>query len=1027
MAKPPARGINVRKTGLAVAVGLLLIGLGVLGLLAVRGSGQGAAAPATRSTIQPVAEVAPPPIDVAAEGLRNAGRAKFQFADRRDPTRLAGQLEWAALEPLTEGRSLVAEPRAMIYLDDGLVAFVRARRGRVFIPPGGQQPESGSFEGGVPMALFAPKADGSIDVERDRPVGLLFTPVMNFNLALGEVTLPERFRLSTQTMEMAGRGLRLVGDQVARRIELLEIEQTDSVRLAPPAEAERAAENTGGEAGAEPKPGEPGAGESAGRRDLYRLVIDSRVRALWRGLSVRADRFEAWAELIDGVLPAGAIGGMGSGRGGAEPPRVANAESGDRPAAGALAVDPQTGEPASLAEVGEEPIRLTWEGPLRLQPAGRMPEELERERVAVRLSAARTGVVVYADTDSGQSVQAASIDYGATTRTLTLTGTGPRSVVLTAQGRGRLEVEQLSVNLGTGVGAAIGPGVLVAAGDERPRRGPANDRGRQISWNDQADIVLSTGGGWISGGIKEAMFAGKVLAESGRASVSAGFVRVLFAEAEAGITRLARIEARDNVLVDPGPTESLRAQRLDVAFEPARWGQGGNAGRGDEPSVITATGRVSAQRGEWRVDGGLLEARLTTDARGERQVSSVRVEQSARIRGPQGTEAVADRIDADVPGNGAVLTGRSVTLSRDGAMIQGTEMALDGNQRRLLVKGAGTFRFFRERGKDQLGGGTVLAPMGRARSGGASAQRVDASWTRALRIDDLAGTVEAEGSARATSNPSPAELDTLTAERLVLSFTPAGEAEQVGAFATSGVPDRRRLVRAEAIGAGPESPARIESRRFAEVAGDAEARTLERLIFAEGERLTASETEGRIEIPGPGRLLVDDRRAADPRGGLAQGPVDFEAGRGTSLFTWQGGLTFDRVTGQAELLRQVRLLHRVSPERSVTTLDAERLTAVLRAPGVFGAPEAEAGEQAELVSASAEGAVVLQNEGRELSADLLRLDAIGSVAEASAAADNRVTLFDPARPQPLSARRMVWDLRANRVTVQEPTPIVVPR
>lgn len=1016
MPAPRPRAVNVRKTGLVIAIGLFLLGAGLVGVLATR-PGVRPTAATTGSIAGPAPAMPAAPVDVGAEGLRNAGRARFQFVDRRDPTRAAGLLEWAALEPLGEGRSLVAEPRATVYLDDGLVAYVQARRGRIFTPPRSDQPESGSFEGGVPIAVFAPKADGAIDVERDEPMALLFAPVLNFNLALGEVTLPDHFRFSTPKLELVGRGLRVLGDQVGRRLSLIEIAETDRLLLAADeAGAAGVAGATGSEsarpavtptgpvlaagpgaaarAEAEPTPtraggagGAGGAGAAAGR-DFYHAVVDERFAVAYRGVSVEADRFEAWAELVGGSLPANAVGGVRGGTGprGTGPTRGA---AGAAPAA--RAVNPQTGEPASLARLGDEPVRVTWAGPLRVLPSAERPAELETESVAFRLSAGRSGAVRLANREAGQLVQAAALEYGATSRTLALNGTGPRSVLLVADGRGRLEVEQLSVNLGSGVGVARGGGVLTALRATGPRERPAS-----VSWRDQADVVLGTREQWLTGEIREALFAGDVRARSGNAALGAGFVRAVFA-ADAGRPRLRTLEAREGVTARGDGSGRLAAARLDVAFSPDRDGS-------DQPAVVTATGRVVAERDEWRVDAERLEAGLDDGPDGRRRVNTVAFDRAVRISGPGGLGASAEGVRLGVPGSTAVLSGGPATLTRGGAVIEGASIALDGVERRLLVDGPGTFRY-----------------RGRAAGGGAAA--VTATWARALRVDDRAGTVEAEGTARAVSDPSPLEVDTLTAERLRLAFTPASE----GAGDAGG---ERRLLRAVAL-AGPAEDAeaaRIDSRRYA---ADASARDgrgeLERLIFVEARELAASEVDGTIAAPGAGRLLIDDRRAegaAAPASGLA----DFGSGRGTSLFSWSEGLRFDRASGQVELFRQVRLLHRPGPERALTTLDCDRLTATLRGAGGPGAGAAGL-EGAALLAAAAEGEVLLQNLERQLRADTLRFDAVANRAEAAAGAgdERRVTLFDPAQPQPLVARRLIWDLGNNRVTVQEPAPVVIPR
>lgn len=1062
---------SVRRVGLVLALSFALVAAGAIGILLLRANQRPAADPAAASATSGITS-APPAVDVAEIGLKNAGRARFQFVDKADPTRVLGVMEWAALDPQGGGRAVVREPRATIFLSGGRVAHVRAARGRIFTPPKSDQPESGTFEGGVPVAIFEPRPDGTVDVEADTPVALLFTPGLSFNLALGEVSAPDEFRLSTPRVEMSGRGLRIVGNQVRQQIELLEIESTDYVRIASGSAAGTEGLVGQGAAPTDDTPSRladrPRAEEArdthapGDRETFYHAVVDSRVRLRRGTLTLSADRIEFWAALRNNALAPDALGAatpwreapvvearradrlpgaVASGRAARPRATLASFQPRWHPGGPGAGVDPRANEPASLYRARADQAELTWFGPLTVKPLDARPDELRQDELALRLTSDQTGVVSVADESAGLRAQCAWVDYGATSRDLTLSGGGPKGVVLTGEGRGRLEVPTLTANLASGKVRVDGPGVMLAAGDERAspavRRSAADTpaRSRQVSWNRRADLTLAVADGWITDRIKDASFTGKVLAEDPRGTLSAGFARASFEPSRAAGARtpafsLSRIVASDSVALETGQNASLRSQSLDVVF--AASAQGGTP----DPVSLAATGEVSARRDRWRLDAGALIATLTRESRGGVGVAGVRAQADVRLTGDR-LSVRAERAEVDTTIERAELWGgeAAASIARDGGAVTGPHMVVDGRERSLVVAGPGTFRFVRERAAgsapDVFGGGSPLAPALGARP--SSQVRVDATWTERLTVDEDAGTVEAVGAATAVSSPTSAEMDTLNADRIALAFTPLERAAPDAAPGPHGeAPQavRRQLLRAEATGS-EGALAHIDSRRFAESVGDFEDRTLERIIYIEGTRLVASDEASTMTVPGAGRLLVDDRRASKGRANQPQGagPLELTGSRGTSVFSWVGSLRFDRRAGELVMDNQVRLLHRASPGDPVTSLECERLASTMRtASRVRAAGDAAPapGQQTELVSAKAEGAVVVRSAQAQLVADRLTYDALRQSAQAAANPENRVTFFDPSRPQPVTAARLEWDIVRNKVRVIEPSSVSVP-
>ncbi|MBX9736789.1 MAG: hypothetical protein K2X32_07675 [Phycisphaerales bacterium] len=240
-ARASRRG-SVQRTGLVIAGAVALIAIGVV-TLALLGSSKRSAPPALVPRVGPGTAAnggaAPLPgggsegvgTDAATVGAIN--RARVQFVDKNDPTRLAGVLRWTTLDPLPGGRANVTEPRGLIYLRDGRVISVRAERGTILRPARSEEPESGTFEGKVRVELFEPTTRGKpADVEAP-PALTLETQSLRFDRSLYEASTGDRWSMVSDRIRASGRGIRLVGNDVNQRLELGEFDRVDEVVISP--------------------------------------------------------------------------------------------------------------------------------------------------------------------------------------------------------------------------------------------------------------------------------------------------------------------------------------------------------------------------------------------------------------------------------------------------------------------------------------------------------------------------------------------------------------------------------------------------------------------------------------------------------------------------------------------------------------------------------------------------------------------------------------------------------------------------
>jgi hypothetical protein len=115
---------------------------------------------------------------------------------------------------------------------------------------------------------------------------------------------------------------------------------------------------------------------------------------------------------------------------------------------------------------------------------------------------------------------------------------------------------------------------------------------------------------------------------------------------------------------------------------------------------------------------------------------------------------------------------------------------------------------------------------------------------------------------------------------------------------------------------------------------------------------------------------------------------------------------------------------------SIVTLDCDTLSAMVRTQPASAADAGAATNGtlgSQLLNVTAEGNVRAASGSQELSADTARFDAIGRRLTAGALADRWVTFLDSARPTPVQARTLTWDIDGGRYEATDLRPVTLPR
>jgi len=854
--------------------------------------------------------------------LDEAGGVRIQGLDPDQSGRVAYEIFYDRSEPLRAGRLSIEGPEAWLYFDEGSAAQVVADEGTLVMPAGTGQPESGRFRGNVVIRIFldapgvrgaqakASEGKGPADDEAPapaaKPVATIEAESLGFDTAIGEISTTSAVRIAGAGFDVELQGLKILLDEPGERIAYLGSQRggiisVDPSRLADGGASDRTERNDEARADA------GGAEETgAGVETIYALELVGSLELTSGARTLTADRLDAWARLIDGALPPDAIATI------VAPEPAATGK--DRRA------DARESAPASeTSSPFDEPVTLQWSGPLTLRPAEEEPDALRADDLALALTSPESRSVRLEDGVSGASVECIEISAGLTRGVATLAGRGETGVTIVAPDAARLSVGRLELDARSGLATLEGRAQVEAIGNAASPPGAppfAEPLRRTARWANRATISLATRDGMLDLGaaplVESAVVEGDVAGAWDGIDVRSDHLRTDFTESPDGGAAPSRVILTGGVEIDAGADGELATERLDVSFASDDSGA-------LRPRFATATGRVRAGRDGARLTAELAEVALGPGEDDRLALERFSAEREVVIEREGGFSALADSLRLDAGAEIAEVRGEPAVLRYGEASLTAGSMRIEQTPRRLSCFGAGVLNH------------------SRLREGALGYERVQVEWNESMVYDDDAGRAEFIGSCVATAETTDLARDVAEAHRFVVDVTPgltrevgAGAGERAAAAIDSA--PAPELQRVRAIGAALETVSddrvEIESRRYVLDSESPTGLRLSRLFYIEGDELTADAQRNELEIPGPGRILIEHRPASSP--GDAEPEVDLA---GTTLFEWRGALRLDRAEGDAEMTNRVRLRHKPLGSQRVTDLECERLSASLATDG----------------------------------------------------------------------------------------------
>ncbi len=978
---------DVRTVGIAGAIVIAVGVVGVFALMALRAQtpagGQQRATPAeVELPTEALANAGDSPsvLDAPVESLRGSDEGRIELFDERTG-QLSQTLSYSRFEPLESGRYSVADPNARIILDDGRAIQITSRTARFVRRGSSNEPQSGEFRGDVRIRL--------LEATGENEVGLtIATDSLRFDSTLGELRTTDKVVATSPESEFRGEGLTVVYSEADRKLLYLRVDRGESLSWTPTERTRNAARSTSG--------GSQTSATSAAV-DHYRAVFTGPVTIDSGSRTVNAERLELWATLFDGGLSPDAITRI----------RLASTD-----AQGST----QTTTGDALVSAGaNEPVIMRWSGPLEVQPLDAKPGELAQDEVFARLSSPNQGLVRVQDADAGLEASGVSFEYGLTSGAFTAVGVGPRGVTVRARDRAEALVGRFEANLIRGTASFPGPGTMRAIGaatDNAPLDASGQPLPQDVSWLGRADFTIAKApDGALLGALTRAVFADGVLARDQGRDAGAMLAQLDF-DVREGRSALTSVSLRDRASLSALEDGRISAKRIDIAFADGADSRGNPLLRS-----ATAEGEVRATRDGDAISAELVEVDFVLGDDDKPEVDAFRAELGVEIAlvsdDGERIDAIADTVRASPRNETAELIGEPAVIRRGAATVRGRALRLDG--RRAAISGFGP-------GEAEY----VLAP-GDGRDS-LPYERVRAVWNSAMSYDDSTGQAEFTGDASLQGDDGALVRDSARAERITAVF------EKVAGSATGStgaIPGGdRRLVRAEfrsgRYEGTSESDVEIESRRYESVAGAQGGVTLNQLLFLSGERVFVDGESQGIEVPGPGRMVVEDRRGSGASGSAPKGG-SFASGassKGTTMFEWQGSLRASQAAGDATITNGVLVRHLPLDSTQTVELEAERVSAILPERG----RSIESAGEVVVERVEASGAVYVRSGRRQMIADRLIFAPQESTIEAFPALGNVVTLFDPQVGAPLVARNPVyWNIATDTLRATGLEPISAPR
>ncbi len=892
-----------------------------------------------------------------------------------------------------EGLHDLTHPRIETrFRDTGRVLVITADRGNVYAP--NDDPRNGRFIGNVVMTMYqAPDAD--TEPRFGEPDDVLFHILMeetSFDLQLGNVQSPSAIALYMPDAEFHGTGLSMTFNPRRNRLEYLQIDQGESLRLhrgeteqAPEAEpapvvvapgenqptpvqrADRAAQNANTNTD-EPQTVEP---QAMSPLQYYLAEFDEHVRidAVDGNFWLRGNKLQLTFGVDPNEEDATALNAMGWP---ISRSAIAWADTSTTSVAAAQATD-ELGP--RVTPQSPDDVVIRWDGPLTISPLNERPSTL------VSVDDARVNLVglpAMAQTLDGERVTGTSLAYARQLEVIEITGSARHPATVSARA-GRMKGRFIHLNQIAGTGYVLGPLGLQALD---PKTGGVDAR---LRCNGRMDLRFD------STRTNEASPAADAWSPA------------------AGLGALHRVHLQDAVTMSH-PDLKLWSQTLTVGFAPQADGSGSAA------DDILAEGqvRVKADTGKAgeriQLTSPWMRVRLETSGDAEAGLSRARLLQT------QGDTHV-------------FLVDRATTLN-------GQRLWVLPGKGLMVLAGQGDAAARVEQPEASLRAGTLLVWQDReavAAIGAGQADlmngesRMQATWQQQMGTDRTSRHARLVGSPVLVSRTDH-EVSRLSADQTIdidWLDPPTPEAD----------PSIEQLI---AVG-----NAELFAQRFDLQTGQ-QIQTRQRI---RGPRMVfLSETE-QLTVHGQGDMQIEDYRPEDPEAPPRQDESVAMTGRGATLFRWQETMVLDASANDMLMHEQVQMTHvplgadGTLDETRVTLLDGTRLHADMVETGGLAMWSSDTPPSPDLQSVRVEGPVRVQQGDRRISADDLFFAGVAQEVQLSSGRPRRmaadtvlltsrgqqeVIVSERDQPSAITAQRIEWNLETDRLRVLRPGPILVP-
>lgn len=959
-------------------------------------------APSNAGADDSTAYDAPPPVDpgdvATSESPKSlqdviAGGAKGAWTSTREDGSVAMRILSERLDPKPEGRFELSAVASWFYSPSSRFR-VTASRADLLWPRQDKTPESGKLSA-MELALFPAASAEHPDENPGDPLLIGSLDSLQFDAAMSQLQSKDILRVSGSGVDLEAHGFTVRLNEVNRQISYLRIDPSPENRLtlggprktsAPETEAEKQPTQPTDK----PATDQPPANPPPPQIDYYALSLGGPVQIRQAERILTGERVTILLRLVNGKLADNAIAAI-------------ELPGGEKKSARLSAKGDKADKSPSSAFNTNVPTAITWAGPAELTLVDAAPE-LIVDDVYVRLDATERDPVTYADSALGVSMKCGRAEYFATTRRVSLEAQGPAPAVSFKTNDGlAFDTRRLSLDLSKLPeisGIATGPARASSTDATNSRALPAT-----VAWEGESTFKLTAVGDTLvptavalAGAVKASSADGNAMASS----INATFEPDANVRGRSNLTSLLLIGDAELF----GSDEShIAADEIGVNF----------ALSGDRPlpTFAAAKGHITGktQDGELR-SAGKLAVTLDVDAKGRTRAHAFDASEDVVLRtrtlasNPRDTadyvELHGDVLTGDLQTQVIDISGAPATIARisdaDRGGVTGGTMRIEGASRRLSVFGPGS------------------ASRTLARKDDTGLDRLGVEWTTAMTYDDLSGRAECRGGVVATGEIRGTDRHVVQGDTLVLDIT------QAPAKSGSG---KRELLSAIVSGSSFDpkgtSHARAESRRFVESSIASGTPRLEALLSIESQSLAVRPQDRSIEAPGPGRIVIEDRREAKPLPGsqsdvlvLGAPPATPKSGqavttRGTTIFTWQGGIHVDGPSNVATMSSGVRVRHKPAGSREVVDMECEKLDATFEPD-----PQDLANPRPREIVAS--GAIFVRRADLQLVGDRVRFIVGSNELVIEAEPGNLVSIDDAARGARATAEAVRLDTRTGAWT-----------